>query len=74
MKVNNMNNLLTKGKKIALMVLLTAMMASCAQSDNSVTINQKDAWKYYLGLGLFGAGMYGMGFAAGRKGRDKEYE
>ena len=74
MKVNNMNNLLTAGKKVALMVLLTVMIASCGQPDDNVTLNRKDAWKYYLGLGLFGAGMYGMGFAAGRKGRDKEYE
>lgn len=72
MKKNS--NLLTRGKKVALMVLLTVMIASCGQPGDNVTLNRKDAWKYYLGLGLFGAGMYGMGFAAGRKGRDKEYE
>ena len=68
MKKNS--NLLTRGKKVALVVLLATMMASCGQTDDNV----KDAWKYFLELGLLGTGMYGMGFAAGRKGRDKEYE
>ena len=60
-----MNNLLTAGKKIALIVLLTTMMASCDQPDNNVKTNEY-GWEQGVLIGCLGAAMYILGYGAGR--------
>lgn len=72
MKKNS--NLLTRGKKVALVVLLATCLAGCVQENYDNASEKKIPWGLFAGLALLGTGMYGMGFAAGRKGRDKEYE
>ncbi|MBO7042883.1 MAG: hypothetical protein J6W08_03375 [Alphaproteobacteria bacterium] len=63
MKKNS--NLLARGKKVALVVLLATMMASCGQTDNNVKTSEY-GWEQALTIGFFGAAMYILGYGAGR--------
>ena len=66
MKKNS--NLLTRGKKVALMVFLTTSLTACAQKDNN-DIDTRIPW--VIGLAVVGVGMYGIGYAKGRSRGDK---
>ena len=70
MKKNS--NLLARGKKVALMVVLATCLAGCGQ-ENYADANENSAlWKKVVGVALLGVGMYGLGFVKGRTSRGDE--
>ena len=69
MKKNS--NLLARGKKVVLMVLLATSLTGCAQENYDNASKKKIPWVPLVGLAIFGAGMYGLGYASGR-GRGDE--
>ena len=69
MKKNS--NLLARGKKVALMVLLTTSLTGCAQENYNNSSEKKIPWGPLAGLVLLGIGMYGAGYIKGRNRGDE---
>ena len=69
--MNKNNNLLTRGRKVVLMVMLATCLSGCVQENYDNAGEKKIPWGSLAGLALLGIGMYGAGYIKGRNRGDE---